>query len=307
MYRRDFPTLIQIGWALTRSKLPSFPIVGSFDVTNRCTLRCKHCYWWEQEHLEELSDEEYFKKIWELKKIHPTLVSAIWLGGEPLLRKDLVARCKKLFSINEVITNGTLPLPDWKDVRFAVSIDGTKKYHELQRGLNTYDRIKQNINRDDVNVNIICIITKINQQCLEKFVEEWSKTKVRSVGFGFYTPIKGKDNSKIWLDFKQRDQVLERIKLLKKDYPEFVNTPDSFLNNFHSSKCGEVTQRCRRDYAPFLGMCFDAMMKRKFPCVIGSEADCDKCGCGAATFGESIIQGKKEFIYEHLKTKIRFL
>lgn len=292
---------MKVGGEIILKKIPQYPLVGSFDVTNRCTLKCKHCYWWEQTHDKELPEGVFLTKLKEIKKVHPTLISAVWLGGEPLLRKDLVFEAKKLFSFNEVITNGTIPLPDWKEVRFAVSVDGVEKYHELQRGKGCYKKIKKNINRGDLNINIICVITKINEKCLEDFVEEWSKSRVRSLGLAFYTPIKGKDNENIWVSFKERDKIIERIVKLKKKYPDFINTSATILNSFRSENCQAITERCRRDVAPVNSMCFDTNLKRKFPCVIGELADCEKCGCVAAVFGESIKSGDKSFIWEHLK------
>ena len=298
MLLRDIPTFINLGVNVALSKIPYYPIIITFDVTNKCTLRCKHCYWWLQEHDRELDDDTFFNKVVELKKRHPSLIQAVWLGGEPLLRPKLIERCKTLFSLNRVITNGTLPLPLWKDVRFICSVDGTKEYHELQRGKNTYEKIKKNINRSDLNINLFCVVTKLNYTCLEAYVDEWSKTKVRSVGFGFYTPIKGKNNDELWLDFKERDIVIERIIKLKKQYPKFINSSLSLLNNFRSANCQVTTERCRRDYSAFNGMCFDAYLVRKFPCVIGEDADCTKCGCVVSTLGELIRHGDKTVLLE---------
>jgi len=305
---KDLPAIIKIGKYLFRSQMPYFPVVASFDVTNRCTLRCKHCYWWFQEHPTELHEDIFYDKVREIKTIHPTLVAAIWMGGEPLLRKDLVGKCKSLFSFNEVITNGTLPLPFWKDVRFACSVDGTKEYHEIQRGKDTYERIKKNINRSDLKVHIICVLTRLNQVCLEDFVEEWRQTHIKNIGFGFYTPIEGKeDNDQIWLNFQERDRVIDRILKLKKKYPHFINSSPTALAIFKSDKCQQATERCRRDYATFNSICFDSMMRRKFPCVIGKEAICEKCGCGGAVLGEAIKRSDRSFIFEHINTQIYLL
>jgi len=78
---KDAPTIIKLGFNVLISKMPYFPIIASFDVTNKCTLRCKHCYWWLQEHNSELDDEIFYQKVLEIKKRHPTLIYAIWLGG----------------------------------------------------------------------------------------------------------------------------------------------------------------------------------------------------------------------------------
>ena len=296
----DLPTIAELGLGLVAGKPVYRPTVASFEVTNRCTLRCRHRYWWRRKPNKELSEDKYYQKIKEVKKRHPSLIAAMWLGGEPLLRKEIVEKGSRLFSFNEVITNGTIPLPYWPDFRFACSVDGTKKYHELQRGTGTYDKIKKNINRGDLNVNIICILTRPNQECLENFVEEWSKSEIKSIGFGFYTPVGSDDDEKIWIDFKERDLVLERILKLKEKYPRFINLSLATIRGFNSKNCRENTNVCRNSLAPFCSMCFDSKMIMKFPCIIGDRAQCDKCGCGGSVVFENIRSGDFSMFLQHL-------
>lgn len=296
----DLPTIAKLGIGLFFGRSVYQPTVASFEVTNRCTLRCRHCYWWREKPENELDEGEYYQKIKDLKIEHPSLITAVWLGGEPLLRKDLVEKASKLFSFNEVITNGTIPLPYWPDFRFACSVDGTKKYHESQRGVGTYERIKKNIDRPDLNINIICVLTKLNQRCLEDFVEEWSKSNIRSIGFGFYTPIGSDDDEKIWIDFKERDLVLKRILRLKEDYPRFINSSLATIKGFNSKNCHKNSNMCRTSLAPLCSMCFDSKMVRKFPCIIGEKAQCDKCGCGGSVVFENIRSKDLSMFLQHL-------
>lgn len=134
-----------------------FPIGISIDVTHRCNLKCKHCYFLKQNYKSELSEEIFLKKIKEIKKDYPSIIHASWVGGEPLLRKSLVKKGMKLFPFNMIVTNGTMRLPKWKNCAFNISVDGTKKYYEKIRGVNFYDKVKQNANRKDISVNISCV------------------------------------------------------------------------------------------------------------------------------------------------------
>ena len=45
----------------------------SIDVTSKCNLRCKHCYFFESEPTPELSTDEWEKRIKLLKKQYPFL------------------------------------------------------------------------------------------------------------------------------------------------------------------------------------------------------------------------------------------
>lgn len=139
-----------------------FPLAISIDVTNRCNLRCKHCYFFQQDYKSELSDEALLKKVKEIKTKYPSIVHASWVGGEPLLRKEVIEKGMRHFPFNMVVTNGTLELPKWKNCVFNVSVDGTKEYHEKIRGAGIYDKVKKHADRSDIHVNIACVLNKEN-------------------------------------------------------------------------------------------------------------------------------------------------
>ena len=249
------------------------PVAVSIDVTNRCNLRCKHCYFINQEHNSELSDKEMFNQLKELKSKYP-LIHATWIGGEPLLRKELVEEGIKLFPFNMVITNGTIPLPNWRNCVFNVSVDGTKEYHEKVRG-NNYDKVKKNVNRDDIKVNLICVLSRLNVGCIEDMVDEWSQTKVNGIVFDFFTPRKGKDKE-ICLTASEREEVIDRLVHLKRKYENFLLPSYDLLNRLRPKNAKKVVQSCNMPRDVYS---IDPSGNRKLPCVMGEEADCSKCGC----------------------------
>jgi len=251
-----------------------FPMAISIDVTNRCNLRCRHCYFFKQKHSAELSEDALLERIKEVKKQNPGIIHASWVGGEPLLRKRIIEEGAKLFPINMIVTNGTIKLPKIKNCAVYVSIDGTKKYYEEIRGGN-YDKIKENIERADVPVIIKCVINKNNFECIEDMLKEWKETKVRGIAFDFYTPIKG-IKEHLWLNFEERDKVIERLLQLKKIYGDFISNSESLLNSMKAENCRKITENC---VLPRAVICLDPLGKRKLPCVIGNKADCSKCGC----------------------------
>ena len=109
---------------------------GSIDVTKECNLRCEHCYFFEGGDGEapayvgqpELSVDQWIEKLEQLRSTRSRLefpfFQCTWVGGEPLVRKELIERGRHFFRHNTVVTNGTIPLPDWPDVKWYVSIDG---------------------------------------------------------------------------------------------------------------------------------------------------------------------------------------
>jgi len=250
----------------------------SIDVTNRCNLRCRHCYFYsyDQERGPELAVEEWLKRIEAMQRGKGAFFSCTWVGGEPLLRKELVERGRSFFRANRVVTNGT----DWKDVEFHVSIGGTEELHDARRGSGCYAKIKANIEGGacpDINVAIACCLSRANVGCIEDLIEEWKAVPhVRHILFDFFTPIKGVKED-LWLTFEERDEVAERLKALKKVHGGFVGGPDGTFDLMKArNRHRAVGRNC-----VFVnnGTAFDAWGNVKKPCVIGPKADCDRCGC----------------------------
>ena len=87
-------------------------LVGaSIDVAANCNLRCKHCYLYEKDHVEEeLTDAQFLDHLDQFRKDYPTIIHCTWVGGEPLYRRELVREGVKRFPLNWIITNGTIPI-----------------------------------------------------------------------------------------------------------------------------------------------------------------------------------------------------
>ena len=282
---------IKLGHYFLKSVLfgTKFPMALSVGVTNKCNLRCKHCYFFQQNHKNELSEEDLLKKVKEIKKEYPSIIHASWVGGEPLLRKNVVEEGMKLFPFNMVVTNGSLELPKWKKCVFNVSVDGTKEYYEEIRGLKIYDKVKKHANRNDIHVNIACVLNKENYYCIEDLLKEWRKTKIRGINFDFYTPIRGIDDN-LWLSWQERDVIIEKLIKLKKIYGNFILNSKSILKLMKSDSSKKITSNCVVKKA---AVCLDPMGERKLPCVIGNKADCLKCGCIVPFQIESLMVKKQ--------------
>jgi Fe-coproporphyrin III synthase len=252
-----------------------YPIGFSFDITNQCNLRCKHCYFLYHSAKTELQKSELLDNIKALKKKYPTAIHAAWIGGEPLLRADLLPECTALFPMNMVVTNGTIELPKLAKCIFNVSVDGTKRFYEKIRGADVYDKVKHHANRDDIHVNITCVLNKINSECLDQFVKEWKNTKVQGISFSFYTPQKGNEDD-LYLSGAEKDIVIDHILALKKVYGDFILNSKSVLKSMRPANAPNVTQNCA---SPKAFISIDSRGDIKKPCVMGPTADCTRCGC----------------------------
>lgn len=124
------------------------PIQVSIDVTNKCNLRCLHCYNYSGENIcvkNEMTDEELIKLIDDISTFQPSNVC--FCGGETLLRKDLLIKLISNLSKNKIgtsiVSNGILltsdvtkELEDAGLTQMQISIDGIGASHDRLRGKN---------------------------------------------------------------------------------------------------------------------------------------------------------------------------
>lgn len=130
------------------ARLLTGPFQVSLDITNRCNLRCKHCYNASGENYiaasDELTDLEVLKLATDIAAMKP--MNFCFCGGEPLLRKDLLMEAAKILKSGcrfvSMVTNGYLVTSDIAQSivasgveRLQVSIDGARpETHERLRG-----------------------------------------------------------------------------------------------------------------------------------------------------------------------------
>ncbi|NOQ24212.1 MAG: radical SAM protein [Bacteroidales bacterium] len=180
-----------------------------WHITNKCNLRCSHCYD-SQCNLNELSHDECLKVIDEiaefsevLNTLYKTNIAINFTGGEPLLRDDLFelieyANNKGYYS--KILTNGTLlnddiifSLEKLKVKFIQISLDEIGEKHDLFRGQKgafekTISNIKKLTERN-FKVNISCTISKYNIDKIDDLISLAIKLNVNGIKFGRLIPI----------------------------------------------------------------------------------------------------------------------
>ena len=247
------------------------------DATYRCNLNCAHCYFKHQGYRSELSCEEWISRFQALKDEGLPLYMAGWLGGEPLLRPDVIDSGRRFFKSNVIFTNGTRVLPDWPDCKFSVSVPGNGTvYNELTGGSETgYAMVKEHASRPDLNVVVAYCVTRPNVASIPDFLEEWRETGVKGVFFEFYTASKN-ENGGLWLDWPERDWVVDMLLRLKKSYGDFIYNKSFELRLMKTASLKGILASCR---AGEVELSLDPMGNKKSPCHLGPDADCTRCGC----------------------------
>jgi MoaA/NifB/PqqE/SkfB family radical SAM enzyme len=254
---------------------------GSIDVTSRCNLRCKHCYYFEQELPEELSVAQWVARLEEIRRQHPPwefpFFNCSWVGGEPMLRPELIERCMGYFRYNTIVTNGTIPLRDWP-VSWYVSIDGDEETHDgLRDQRGSYARALRHVKeKAHLGITIAYCISRRNAHCIERVVQDWHRAGAKHITLDFYTPIAGIDDAELFVPFAERDRILDSLCALRRIYRDFFVVPERVFRLMRSDACREVTDRCLLQSKSFA---LDAAGRSKGKCVMGEKADCDRCGC----------------------------
>ena len=255
------------------------------DVTDRCNLRCKHCFYYREEHdSQELPLDELVAGLRALRDRHG-IQSMAWCGGEPLYRRDAVEAAAPLFPLNWLFTNGTLPLPDLANVTVFVSVEGPREIHDRIRGRGTYDRIMANVARRPAGRPVVFLPTlhRLNAPYLEETVAELSKVAGACMGVEFFTPLRSYPRIEGYphVEIQKRDLDLtpeerDRLLALKRSHPGFIVVRDRVLELMRSDRAPACIERCNMARRC---LTLDVRLERKLPCVLGRDVDCARCGC----------------------------
>lgn len=171
------------------------PYQLALDITNKCNLRCLHCYNASGENRvmeHELSDDEVIKFV---KDILPMkLLNFCFCGGETLLRKELICKCIKMLSNcgvrTAIVTNGILASESvirdlyhsgLNSIQFSVDGAKAESHDKLRNKTGVYDSVFRAIDivrKYDMEMSIAFTPTSFNIKELEEL-----HTKLESMSF----------------------------------------------------------------------------------------------------------------------------
>lgn len=154
-------------YALINKEKLKHPAYLIFFLTNRCNLKCGHCFYWESLNTAGADKELTIKELEDFAKQLEHLEWLALSGGEPFLRKDIDEVVRVFREVNGVKqvtipTNGMLPkivleksesilkISPELELSLNLSIDGLEETHDYIRGvkgsfkkqLETYNLVK---------------------------------------------------------------------------------------------------------------------------------------------------------------------
>jgi len=186
--------------------MPKYNI--NWNITRKCNLRCKHCYYEAGTQLaDELSTEESFALIDEIANVFGDKASVTFGGGEPLLRKDIfdLLSYGKERGLHVVLaSNGTL-LSEEVAARLKnagvedviIPIDGTQKTHNAIRGEGVFEKATKSaraIRNAGLGLVIDPCIMKQNEEETGKIIDIAENLDARQCRFFHYVSMgRGKE------------------------------------------------------------------------------------------------------------------
>lgn len=261
---------------------------GLVNVTNRCNLACAHCFIYRAGNpneapasvRDEMDDAAILDTLTRLRDRHG-IVQMLWMGGEPLLRRELLAEGIKLFVRNTITTNGTVPLVDFgPDVLYVVSLDGPEDVNDALRGPGTYRRVLRNLDRLSPSfatpVQVQCVVTRRNENRLAELVGAL-RARVRWMTFSWYVPRAADASGNAWESNAARAWSVREVQRLKAAHPGFIRNTAASLALMLPPACERVTAACpaQRHVLP-LWLEGDGFVTPF--CCYGNDVDCARCG-----------------------------
>ncbi len=289
-------SLLDSSWYERYKRISKLNIRSSiYDVTNRCNLRCKGCFFFSSGE-DKVAPEEKDIKKWEefIDKEKARGVNlAILIGGEPTLCLDRVdAFYKRLPSF--CATNGLIKVPRdrFPDMMVGISLWGAPEDEKILRGKDTFAISSKNYEGDPY-AYYLYTITPRQVGKTEKIIK-----RIRDVGLKVHVQLLSNDegvNGFSWKEEELRDVRAEMDAMLdaypdtmisSKYYHEIITTGKMLGKAFGWKECPSVTEKFdTRNPKPKTLIHFirwAADLKTMHRCCTSETRDCSTCKDGAA-------------------------
>ena len=230
--------------------------VLQWHITDRCNLRCRHCY--VDEYSSQTDEKDFDTVLDQLEKLLSNLNFTGHLnitGGEPLLHSSLFRLLQKINERNisfALLTNGTLITRDIalrlkeNGVRYVqVSLDGTEKIHDGIRGENSFRKAVNGIKYlKSCGIDTVVSFTahKGNMKELKKLADYCDMLGVDKLWFDRVVISEKDDRNNLSLGMKEYSKLCKTASDLSKKYKVSCQRALQFIScggsNIYSCNAG---------------------------------------------------------------------
>jgi len=286
-----------------------------YDVTNKCNLRCKGCFYFSsgEHHVQEETDVKKWEEFIDREKERGVNL-AILIGGEPTLFFD---RVKAFYQRVPAFcaTNGLIKVPRdvFPDMMVGVSLWGDEEAEKVLRGKDTFSLTLKNYEGDRYTYYLHTIIPQqVGTGRVERVVKKLSNAGLKvhfqlfsndedAPGF-VWTPelmaaVRGEMDGLM-------DQYPDTV-ISSRYYHQIITTGKMLDRTWGWSECPSVTEPIdKRDPQPrhlirFIRWAAD--LKTMHRCCTSETRDCTKCKDGAAHMSWVMVNKR-----EHMRSSADF-
>jgi len=289
-------SLLDDEWYERYKKISRLNIRSSiYDVTDRCNLRCKGCFFFSSGEHERAAEEKDVAKWHNFveKEMDRGVNLAILIGGEPTLCMDRIeAFYKRLPTF--CATNGLIKVPRdrFPDMMVGLSLWGDAEDETILRGKDTFAITSANY-EGDPHAYYLYTITPKQLGKTEKIIQQ-----IRNVGLKVHMQLLSNDEDVNGFSWKAEELIAIRQEMdaMLDSYPDtvvssryyhkIITTGEMLGRRFGWNECPSVTiMRDNREPQPkrltnFVRWASD--LKTVHRCCTSETRDCSTCKDGAA-------------------------
>jgi organic radical activating enzyme len=302
-------SLLDAHWYERYKKVSRLNIRSSiYDVTDRCNLRCKGCFFFSSGEHKVASEEKDVAK-WNLfveNEMKRGVNLAILIGGEPTLCPDRIeAFYRRLPTF--CATNGIIKVDRQRfpDLMVGISLWGNEEDEKILRGKDTFAISSANYSGDP-NAYYLYTITPKQLGQTEKIIR-----KIKDVGLKVHMQLLSNDECVDGFSWKPEELTAVRVEMdaLLDSYPEtvvsskyyhqIITTGELFGRPFGWMECPSVTDPIdKREPRPkrltnFIRWASD--LKTMHRCCTSETRDCSTCKDGAAHMSWVMVNKRAHF------------
>lgn len=271
---------------------------STYDMTNRCNIRCDGCYYYEGEKqfARENNDPEAWRQLMRTEKDRG-ITYVVLAGAEPSLVPELLHVCYEEMPLGSIATNGFKRIPPSVGYRIHISVWGDDETSlRIRRARNLLSRQIENY-RNDPRAVFVYTFTRENIDQAGGVVETLAAQGCRTTFNMFSAPV-GYQGS-LRHDAASLQKTREAMLSLMSAFPEHVlSSPYNAVAHTHPLglhelyRCSYPRMNASTDLG--LGRSFrqyhaDLTWDRRIACCV-PDTDCGDCRHYAA--GSAVVTAR---------------